>query len=250
MVHFFSAQKHFKVTLIFIDMQQQESFYEILLQQPLFQGLGYNDLTDIVEKVKMNFQKTPAGTVIYHETDPCNELLFVLKGNISVSHTSQNKRVSFHETWAPPTVVGISNIFGISQYHSRTYRALSDIQTLSIKKEFITHNLLSYEVFQYNLLGMLSTRTQRSDRMLWESPDASLLKRFLQVCRQNFLRPFGEKEIHGKMIDLAVYVDATRLNLSRLLNKLEQENLIKMERKRIIIPNFEFLIRFAQENNF
>ena len=136
-------------------MQQQESFYEILLQQPLFQGLGYHDLTEIVEKVKMNFQKTPAGTVIYKETDPCNELLFILKGNISVSHASQNRRVSFIETWTPPTVVGISTIFGISQYHTRTYRALTDIQTLSIRKEFITHNLLSYEVFQYNLLGML-----------------------------------------------------------------------------------------------
>lgn len=230
-------------------MQQQESFYEILLQQPLFQGLGYHDLTEIVEKIKMNFQKAHSGTIFYNETDPCNELLFLLKGNISVSHASQNHRVTFVETWTPPTVIGISNIFGISQYHNCTYRALTDIQTLSIKKEFITHNLLSYEVFQYNLLGMLSTRIQRADRMLWESPESSLLKRFLQICRQNFLRPFGEKEIMGKMVDLAVYVDATRLNLSQLLNKLEQVNLIKMERKHISIPNFELLIRYAQENN-
>ena len=96
---------------------------------------------------------------------------------------------------------------------------------------------------------MLSTRTQRADRLLWKSPESPLLKRFLQICQQNFLRPFGEKEIFAKMVDLAVYVDSTRLRLSQLLNKLEEVQLIKMERKRINIPNFELLIRYAQENN-
>ena len=78
-------------------MQVQPSFYETLLQQPLFQGLGSNDLIEIVSKVKIHFQKFTAGNIIHLETDACRNLLFLLKGELKVSHTSTNKRIIFTE---------------------------------------------------------------------------------------------------------------------------------------------------------
>ena len=230
-------------------MQVQPSFYETLLQQPLFQGLGSNDLIEIVSKVKIHFQKFTAGNIIHLETDACRNLLFLLKGELKVSHTSTNKRIIFTELWKAPTVIGVESIFGVSQYHNRTYVAETDIQTLTINKEFITQMLLNYDVFRFNLLNMLSTRVQRSDRMLWETPALSLTRRFQQICQHNFTLPSGKKEILGKMVDLSVYVNATRLNLSRTLNLFEKEGILTLERKRITIPQFENLIHFVQEHD-
>ena len=182
------------------------------------------------------------------ETDPCRDLLFLLKGTIDVSHSSSNHRIVFTETWNNPTVIGAESIFGLSQHHQRTYRASSDLQTLSIGKEFITSILLQYEVFRFNLLGLLSTRIQRSNRMLWDTPRPTLLHRFVQVLQHNFNKPSGEKHIYGKLVDLAPYVDATRLNLSILLNRLQDEGLIQMERKHLTLSALEKIILYAQEH--
>ena len=229
-------------------MNPPESFYEILLQQPLFQGLGYHDITEIVSKAKFDFQKYAPGTVVRAENSPCHDMLFILKGEISSSHASESRKVIFTETMRPPTVIGIESIFGMTQYYNRTYLAKTDLQTLSISKEFITHNLLSFEVFRFNILGMLCTRLQRTERSLWETPNQSLMRRFIQVCLHNYLLPYGPKLIKGKMVDLAVYVDATRLNLSRLLNNLQDEGLLQIFRKHLEIPHFEKLIQYSQDN--
>ncbi len=230
-------------------MQLQDSFYKTLLQQPLFQGLGYNDLTEIVSKVKMHFLKFSEGSVIRLETDPCRNLLFLLKGELKVSHGSTNNRVVFTEELKTPAVVGAENIFGVSQYHNRTYMAETDIQTLTISKDSVSQVMLNYDVFRFNMLNMLSTRLQRADRTLWETPSASLTRRFLQVCQHNFTQPSGKKEIIGKMVDLAVYIDATRLNLSRVVNRLEENGLVRLERKKVIIPKLEALVHFVQEHD-
>ena len=228
-------------------MTNSDTFFNVLLQQPLFQGLSRSDLTDIVSAAKMDFRKFNAGSNFYTESSRCVEIMFLLNGKISVQHT-QNRRVIFSENWTPPAAIGISSIFGINQSYNCNYHAQTDIQTLSIEKDFITRQLLSYDIFRYNLLGMLCTRVQRTERMLWETPASPLLQRFLQICKRNFIRPYGEKEIIGTMSDLAVYVDATRLNLSRILNRLKDNGLLRLDRKRIYIPNFESLILYAQEN--
>lgn len=228
-------------------MSDKESFYETLLQQPMFQGLGYDDLTHILEKVKMDFRNYSDKAVVRKENDPCRDLLFLLKGTLKVSHTTNNNKLLFTEYWKSPNVVGIANLFGMAQYYNRTYVAYGELQTLTIDKVFITHELLSYEVFRYNFLGTLSLRIQRTNRMLWETPATTILKRFVQAGMQNFLYPFGQKEIRGKMVDLAVYVGTTRLNLSKMLNELQEKGLVKMERQMITILDFKKLIEFAQE---
>jgi predicted transcriptional regulator len=44
------------------------------------------------------------------------------------------------------------------------------------------------------------------------------------------------------MNDLAVLMDATRLNVSRELNALESEGLISLRRKEILVPALENLV--------
>ena len=44
------------------------------------------------------------------------------------------------------------------------------------------------------------------------------------------------------MDDLARYVDNTRLNTSRKLNEMQNEGLIELHRKEILIPDLQTLI--------
>ena len=51
----------------------------------------------------------------------------------------------------------------------------------------------------------------------------------------------GEKTLQVTMEDLAGLINETRINLSRLLNELQDKNLVQLKRKEIHIPSFEEL---------
>ena len=56
--------------------------YDTLLQLPLFQGLCHEDFSKILEKVKLHFLKYKAGDVIMESRSSCDQLIFLLKGEI------------------------------------------------------------------------------------------------------------------------------------------------------------------------
>jgi CRP-like cAMP-binding protein len=227
----------------------QESFYETLLQLPLFQGLGYHDLTNIVSKVKMDFRKYEPGKTIVEEGEACKDVIFLLNGTLTAKRASANKRIIFSERINSPDVIGVNSLFGLSQHHERTYIAESNTQLLVINKQFIIHNMLVYEVCQFNFLNTLSTVIHRSNKMLWEIPSDNITKRFIQILKRNYLKPSGEKRLNGKMVDIAKYLGTTRLNVSRMLNHLQEKGLIELGRKHIVIPAFQDLVHYGEDLN-
>ena len=48
-------------------MESQDSFSEILLSLPLFQGLGRRDMDELLSKTKFHFQKFVVGNVIWKQ---------------------------------------------------------------------------------------------------------------------------------------------------------------------------------------
>lgn len=225
----------------------KESSYETLLQLPIFQGLGYRDMTEIVSDVKMDYVKISAGKTFIQENSPCNKLIFILKGNYSITHYTSTRRIYFVETPKAPEVVGVNTLFGLRQYYTHTYKANSEIQLLTINKQYVIQSLLHYEICRFNFLNLLSTAFHRSQLSLWEMPSSNLTKRFIQILKNNSIVPSGEKHLYGSMVDLSEYLSTTRLNLSNMLNGLQNKKLITLERKHFIVPALQDLIRFSQE---
>ena len=55
-------------------------------------------------------------------------------------------------------------------------------------------------------------------------------------------KPQGEKTFKVKMDDLARCLDDTRLNISKTLNELQDNGLIELHRKEILIPDAQKLL--------
>lgn len=60
-------------------------------------------------------------------------------------------------------------------------------------------------------------------------------------------KPIGEKIMKIKMDDFARCVDDARLNVSRTLNTLQEQELLKLHRKEIIIPDVAKLAMWNEE---
>ena len=98
----------------------QSTMYDKLLLLPLFQGLCKEDFTSILEKVRLHFQKYTAGSRIVKQGDYCNNIIFILQGEIRAESVDHTYHYTIHETLESPqiiesllTVWHVSAIYGI-----------------------------------------------------------------------------------------------------------------------------------------
>ena len=201
------------------------TMYDTLLQLPLFQGLCKNDFTNIIGKVKLHFRKYNADDIIVEQGAPCTQLIFLLNGEI-ISQTTDNRHsYALFETFGSPFVIEPYSLFGMQTNYTATYKARTDINIVTIDKLFVLNELNNYEIFRLNYLNILSNRAQVAYEKLWNSHIGNTGKKILKI----------------KMEDLASLIDETRINVSKVLNDLQEQGLVQLSRKEISIPALEKL---------
>ena len=75
--------------------------------------------------------------------------------------------------------------------------------------------------------------------------EQKVLKFFYLKCKSGT----GKKLVAIKMEVLGSHINETRLNVSRVLNKLANLNLVELRRKMTIIPDMERLIEYMEKLN-
>lgn len=217
--------------------------FDTLLQLPLFQGLCQNDFTSILEKIKLDFTQYKPGEVIVQEGEICNKLLFIIKGKYSSLNRSQTRLYTFIERLEAPSLIEPQALFGLQTTYSTSYIADSDIHTVSISKACVLNYLFHYDIFRLNYLNIISSRAQNLHKRLWKAPQTDLEQRIISFIAEHSERTSGEKILKIKMKDWADYLNCTRLNLSKTLHAMEEENRIYLRRKEIIIPDLQTLAK-------
>lgn len=223
-------------------MAMEITMYDTLLQLPLFQGLCKDDFTSIIEKVKFHFHQFEAGEDILVQGERCDQLAFLLDGEIS-SHIT-NPALGYHlsEIHKGPFIIEPYSLFGMKPTYTATYKAHTEARLLTIDKAFILSDLNNYEIFRINYLNILSNRCQYMAERLNNHRIGTLKEKLGDFFRLRCLKPEGEKTLHITMEDLAKLVSETRINVSRLLNELQKKEVIQLKRKEIFIPALEKLL--------
>lgn len=224
-------------------MNVRTSFYEQLLDLPLFQGLGRNDFMEIAEKVKFSFFKATSCESVAKENDMCERLIFVLCGKIQVRSVSRDFNYELTEFINAPLVIQPESLFGLSPQFSRTYWVDPETEYLTIPKSDVRDLLFNYPTFRINYLNILSTQIQHGQRLLWRSTSRSIHNRFAKFLIERSSRPAGHKSLKIKMTRLAEEILDTRLNTSKMLHDLADLDLLILERERIEIPQAEILFQ-------
>ncbi len=224
-------------------MTEQQTFFDRLLEVPLFQGIGRQEFLEIVGKHRFAFHKKKGTSVVVCQDNVCNSLVFVLGGEFCIEHVSDDHSFSLLEWGLAPAVMQPERLFGLHNRYGQTVRAVSDVQLLEIDKRSVVEILSHFEIFRINFLNLVSTRVQYSLRRLWKSFPESMEERFVQFVANRSLRPAGRKELRISMVKLADELGATRLTVSKTLRELEMRGLLTVGRQRIDIPSFEALFQ-------
>lgn len=220
----------------------EQSMYERMLELPLFQGLGSNDLTRIVESVRVDFVRYAAGTIVVEDDSPCSRLLFLMEGRLRQETFAINRTFSLAEQVTAPAILQPEVLYGLHPHYTHRYSALTDVCLLAIAKQALNHTLMQYEVVRLNIMNQLSTQVYRMRRQLWQPQTGNTAQRIVRFIMKLASSPAGEKIVYIKMEDMAQHLNETRRNISRALNRMQTEGLVILRRQVIVIPAVEKLL--------
>lgn len=247
-IHCFMYLCMLNTNLTDIKRAMKTTMYDNLLQLPLFQGLSKNDMTTIIEKVKLHFLTYKKGETILQQGDPCDQLCFLLNGVVMVQTKDAHHDFSLSEILKEPYIIEPQSVFGMHTQYTATYLAHTPVNVMTIDKSFIFSELCKHEIFRINYLNILSNRTQVMYQKLWNTHIGTIDEKFVNFIGLRCQFPDGEKRLTVTMEDLANLINETRINLSRLLNDLQAKELVQLKRKEIFIPRFELLAAHLNES--
>ncbi len=216
--------------------------YDTLLSLPLFQGMSQTDFNSLLQKIRLDFIRYEDGDVIIEKGNRCGSLAFLINGTVESSRSGMDGNFTFSELIEAPFLIEPYSMFGRAGSYQRTYTAIGSCSFLMVDKQYIYTELGKYNICRMNLLNILSGRVQQLDSHIWSLDGMSLRERIIRFIKGLSDIQSGQKRLVIKMNDLATLMDATRLNVSRELNALEEDGIISLRRKEIFIPALENLI--------
>lgn len=217
--------------------------HERLLELPLFQGMSRNDLEQVTASTKFRYLSFPKGRTIVKEGDACNRLLFLIKGKASATGLADDNGYSITEQFSAPDILQPERIFGLTQRYTRTFKAVTDCNFISLGKMEMLTLADNYEIFRLNLLNIICTQSQRLTRFPWRVKPKDIRHKIVRFIESRCLRPAGEKFVRIKMERLGEEISESRLNVSRTLNEMDREGSISLRRGEFHVYALEKIIK-------
>ena len=219
--------------------------YDQLLQFPLFLGMSRDELTDIVGHTKFEFLKDSAHHTIIASGSACTHLYFLLSGTVSVETRSDDGSYVLTEQLSSPAILQPEAVFGYQQSYTHSFTSLSSVAILRIERSEIVRLTQDFLIFRINLLNLLATHTQKLLHRPWRRAPQSLRERIARFISDHCVYPAGAKTLRIHMTQLATEVGDSRLDVSRALNSLQDDGLIRLRRGIIEVPQLECIIHNA-----
>lgn len=218
------------------------TMYDKLLLLPLFQGLTLKEFTDILGKVKFRFDYHKAGKTLFKVGEPCKRITFIIDGQVEKLTTSNSERFQVTEFPEAPYLVELSSFFGLSTNFKSTYKALTDVCTLSFHKRYLQDEMSKYHVFEMNYKNMLSARVQSLNNMLWDEPCRDPESRIRHFLLSHMEKPTGRKVFKMAGSTLALYTNDSIPKTNAALEALQEKGILTYDKKYIIIEDASLLL--------
>lgn len=223
-------------------MSSEPKPYTLLSHLPLFQGMSLSELDEVVSKVRFDFSKIKAGDDIVSDGQRVDKLLFIIKGNVAVSTVSDDRGYKFFEYLQVPCVLQPERLFGLTQRYSRSFRAEEECHVMAIDKADVMSLTSASEIFRLNVMNILCTMVQRSQRYPWHNKPADIHRKIFSFIENRCLRPAGKKILYIGMVRLAKEIGESRQNVSDELNAMHECGMIILQRGIITVPALEKLL--------
>lgn len=216
--------------------------YENLLKLPYFQGMSKDELTAILDKVKFDFSRHTNGEPLLSYNQNCENFVILIQGKVESRRHITDGDYALHETLEAPYAIEPGSLFGMNNCYRHSYYSNGDSGLLSINKSYLYSEFSKHNIFGINLLNLISHHEQQLDTLIWRNIPQSIEGRIVRFIALRSQTLTGAKKLIIKMEELAKQLSEARINISRALNNMQQQELLTLSRKEIYIPSFEKLL--------
>ena len=219
---------------------------------PYFKRLAEEDLASLAKLATKRYFKK--GDLIFTQDQRCRHLHIVHSGEIKIFIISETGREQIIHFIKPGVFFGEEILFGENKYEANA-QALCETILYDIDREDLENFILSHPQVGIVMLASFGERLKKLMIMIGDLALKDIQYRL--VCRLvQMAYEDGEKSEEGIAIkgltheELASYVGTVREHLSRCLAHLQNANLIKLGRKKIIVLDIDSLKGLAQHPQF
>ncbi|MBP3613938.1 MAG: Crp/Fnr family transcriptional regulator [Bacteroidaceae bacterium] len=216
--------------------------YESLLKLPYFQGMSKDELTAILDKVKFSFSRHKDGERIIAKGENCDNFVILIQGELESERSTPDNGYKLFETITAPFAIEPGSMYGIHTDYRHSYYAKGECSILTISKAYLYSEFSKHHIFGINLLNLISRQEQMLDHQIWRNIPQSIEGRIARFISLRSELQIGQKRLIIKMEELAHQLSETRINISRALNSMQQQGLLELSRKEILVPSLENLL--------
>jgi len=215
-----------------------------LARVPLFASLKPALLNELAAKLTPKSYRR--GEVIFHQDDPGSAMHIVKSGQVKIATTSPEGEEVIMAILKDSDFFGELSLLD-DKPRSANVVAMEATQTLTLRRDDFMDMLGKHPEMVSGVLASVAARLRRTDQLLEDAVfldlPARLSKRLLELAQKHGIKTDKGLEIDLRLTqqDLAAALGVTRVALNKHLGQLQDDDLISLESKRIIITHPEEL---------
>lgn len=220
----------------------------MLAKCPLFRGVDYKLLVELLDKIPYQIKKYEKNHMIAQSGEECRSLMIMLKGSVKGEMMDFSGKAIKIEDIEPPKPLAIAFLFGENNTCPVNIIANNSVEIIHIPKSSVIKLMQLSSVFLNNFMNIISSKTQfLTDKirfLSFQTIKGKIAHYLLQLSGP----VNGEIMLSKSQEELANMFGVTRPSLGRALRDLHNENIIVAKGKSIKIMDREALIKLLKRN--
>ncbi len=200
--------------------------FRTLMEMPLFHGVSYQKLSEIIGKHRFHFLKFTDKERIISADDPCTHLSTIVSGKVRVTIESADQKVKVAQTLEAPEIISPEFFFGPSTRYPGTVTAIDTCGIMQIEKKDYIDIIKSDSIFLFNFLNILSQNAQLSTNGVLALTSGDLRKRIAYWIIALSQRNGKDITMECRQRDLYSVFGVPRQSLSATLADMKAEGLL------------------------
>lgn len=219
-----------------------DSMFQTLMQMPLFHGVSYNRLSEIIGKHRFHFLKFADNEKIISAGDMCTHLSTIVSGKARMTICGPDERVKVSQTLAAPEPIAPDFFFGRTTRYPASVVATGECGIMQIEKNDYIEIINSDRIFLFNYLNMLSMNAQLSTDGVLALTSGDLRKRIAYWIVA--LTQLNGKEItmECRQRDLYAVFGVQRQSLTAALSEMKEAGILDFTPTRIEVADRRLLL--------
>jgi CRP/FNR family transcriptional regulator len=223
--------------------------FTILSRVPLFADLSESELHALADRTVSHHMQ--AGRQLFSEGDPCQGFYVVESGEVKIYKTAPSGREQVLTIERAGDTVAELPVFDGGPYPASAV-AIGEATLLFISKRDFRTVILENPEVGLKVLKNVGGRLRRLVGLIEELSFTTVRGR-LAMLLVRLMRTEGEPTARGHEVtlppnqELAAQVGTVRELISRNLSRLQAEGLIRLDGKRMVVPDVDALAASAEE---